>query len=186
MAEAGIFTGEFMLDNFFWLHCFQPEFRAWHAETGGCAVEVHVYGPSPTLDEPDAVLLARALQDLTRVWPTLRGTSIQQSIRRNPASHTLFSSDGDQLAVETPWKGITACGDWVRFPHPALYMERAVVTGIAASNRILEGLGSPPAPILQPDQPELPARAMQRGLRWVRRQAKSRKARSTSTVRLDN
>ena len=125
--------------------------------------------------EPDAVLLARALADLHRAWPILRGTVIAQSIRLNPPTHTLFSGESDGLAVETPWPGLTVCGDWVRFPHPALYLERAVVTGLAAANRLIDEAGGEPAPILPIDQPEILARAIQASLRWVRRQVRARR-----------
>lgn len=175
MAEAGIFTGDFTLDNFFWLHRFQTDFSAWHDQTGGGAVEVHIYGPSETLREPDAVLLARGLGDLVRVWPELRGQTLQQTIRRNPAVHTLFDSDGQQLAVETPWPGLAACGDWVRYPHPSLYLERAVVTGLAAANRVLERTHQATVPILQPDPPEPLARWIQNRLMGIRRRARERK-----------
>ncbi len=181
-AEAGIFTGDFVIDNFFWLHRFQDSFAEWHAATGGSAVEVHIYGPPTILAEPDAVLLARALGDLGRAWPSLRGTLVQQSIRRNPATHTLFTSEGDGLAVETPWPGLTACGDWVRFSHPALYLERATVTGIAAANRLLIAASIEPMPILPIDRPELLARAIQGGLRWVRRRAQAQRQHSRPIV----
>lgn len=177
-AEAGIFTGNFIIDNFFWLQRFQQDFIDWHKETGGGAIEVHIYGPPETLDQPNAVLLARALLDLQRVWPELRGKLIQQSIRRNPATHTLFSTEGEQLHVETPWDGLTACGDWVQYPHPALYMERAVVTGIAAANRVLIVQGCEPWPIQPTDRPELLVRGIQAGLRWIRRRARAYKRRA--------
>lgn len=170
-AEAGICTGDFTIDNFFWLDRFQPAFRAWSEATGGSAVETHIYGPSETLSQPDAVLLARALLDVQRIWPELRGGMLAQSIRRNPPTHTLFGTTGDSLAVETAWPGLTACGDWVRYPHPSLYMERAVVTGIAAANHVLAALGRDTWLIRQPDPPEYLSRVMQAGLHRVRRRA---------------
>lgn len=172
-AEAGIFTGDFTIDNFFWLHRFQTAFAAWHAQTGGSAIEVHVYGPPETLKEPDAVLLARALLDLQRVWPGLRGAVLEQSIRRNPPTHTLFSTTGEQIGVQTPWKKLWACGDWVRYPHPSLYMERAVVTGIAAANGVLGETEQAAWPILPADRPEPLIRGLQSALHWVRRRARS-------------
>ena len=168
-AEAGIFTGDFTLDNFFWLDQFQTQFADWAAATGGSAVECHIYGPAETLEQPDAVLLARSVLDLQRLWPELRGALIMQTIRRNPATHTLFGTSGPSLAVETPWVGLTTCGDWIRFPHSSLYMERAVVTGIAAANRILAALNIDQWPIQQPKRPEPPARLIQALLHRVRK-----------------
>jgi isorenieratene synthase len=117
------------------------------------------------------------LADLQKVWGELRGQVVAQSIRRNPATHTLFDSDGEQLGVETPWEGLSACGDWVRYPHPALYLERATVTGIAAANRVLEAAGLATYPVIPPTPPEPLARWMENGLRVVRRRARERKRR---------
>ncbi|MEP7288526.1 MAG: FAD-dependent oxidoreductase [Chloroflexota bacterium] len=172
--EAGIFTGDFVLDNYFWLHRFQSPFTEWHAATGGSAIEAHIYGPPELLTEPDAVLLARGFLDLQRVWPELRGTVLQQSIRRNPATHSLFTigQTDQQLGIETPWPQVWACGDWVRYAHPSLYMERATVTGIAAANGVLNSLSLEPYPILAADKPELLVRSLERLLRWIRRRAR--------------
>jgi isorenieratene synthase len=176
--EAGIFTGEFVLDNYFWLHRFQEPFVRWHAVTGGSAIECHIYGPPELLAEPDAVILARGAQELQRVWSDLRGALVTQSIRRNPAAHSLFSGETERsLAVQTPWPGVWACGDWLRYPHPALYMERAIVTGIAAANGVLQSLGQPEHPIIPVDRPEVLARGIEAGLRWIRRQARRAKTR---------
>ncbi len=173
--EAGIFTGDFILDNYFWLHRFQKLFQDWHAVTGGSAAECHIYGPPEALAEPDAVLLARGVLDLQRVWPDLRGRLIGQSIRRNPATHSLFSvgTSDVHLGVETPWSGLLACGDWVRYPHGALYMERATVTGIAAANAILRGTALEEWLIRPVDRPELLARSFERLLRWIRARARA-------------
>lgn len=175
--EAGIFTGDFVLDNYFWLHRFQKPFVEWSRATGGSAIECHVYGPPELLVGPDAVLLARGLLDIQRVWPDLRNTMIMQSIRRNPATHSLFSAGGSakHLGVETPWDGIWACGDWVRYPHPALYMERATVTGMATANGILSKKNQAVWPIRQPDRSELLARGIERFLGWVRSRARAYK-----------
>jgi isorenieratene synthase len=173
--EAGIFTGDFVIDNYFWLHRFQQPFRDWNQSTGGSAIECHIYGPPALLTEPDAVLLAKALLDVYRVWPSLRGTSIQQSIRRNAPTHSLFTVGltDQHLGVETPWPGVYACGDWVRYTHPALYMERATITGIAAANCVLRATGKDEWPIQPADRPELLARGVERFWRWVRGRARA-------------
>ncbi len=174
-AEAGIFTGDFILDNYFWLHRFQQPFREWHEQTGGSAIECHVYGPPELLREPDAVLLARGLRDLQRTWPDLRNATITQSIQRNEATHSLFSIGLTErhLGVETPWPNLWACGDWVRYAHPSLFMERAVVTGIAAANAVLQADGIAPWPIRPADKPELLARGFERVLHWIRARARA-------------
>jgi isorenieratene synthase len=121
------------------------------------------------------VLLAKGVLDLQRVWPDLKGSLLHQSIRRNPATHSLFTVGQTErhLGTETAWNNITACGDWVRFPHSSLFMERACVTGIAAANRVLDSLGLAPFPIQEADRPELLARGIERLLKWVRRRARA-------------
>jgi isorenieratene synthase len=180
-AEAGIFTGEFTLDNFFWLHRFQTDFKAWHTQTGGCVIECHLYGnihgDTRLFSEPDAVILARGLLDLTRVWSELKGCVIHQTIRRNSAVHTLFDSDGTGLAVQSPFEGLSLAGDWVRYPHPSLYLERAVVTGLAAANEALGAIGRPLAKIENVTPAEPPARWIERGLRAIRERTRRHKKR---------
>jgi isorenieratene synthase len=179
--EAGIFTGDFILDNYFWLHRFQRPFREWHRATGGSAIECHIYGPPSVLNEPDVVLLAKGLKDLLRLWPGLRGAVIQQSISRNPPTHSLFTVGLTEhhLGAETPWPDLYACGDWVRYPHPALYMERATVTGIAAANAVLQSRQLEPWLIREIDKPEILVRGLEWVLHWVRARARAYNRRRT-------
>ncbi len=175
-AESGICSGDFTIDNFFWLQRFQQPCRDWHAATGGALVEAHIYGPAETLAQPDAVLLARAVTDILRAYPELRGYLIHQTMQRNPATHTRFGigADSRYLAVESPWPGISCCGDWLRFPHPALFLERACVTGIAAANQVLAAQGRELFPLLPVSPPEAPAAWLEAGLRAVRRRVRRR------------
>ena len=182
-AEAGILSGDFVLDNFFWLHCLLEPYVRWHRATGGSAIEAHIYGPPELLEEPDAVLLARAIGDVQSVWPELRGHRTHQALRRNPPAHTLFGVGpaGRHLGPTTPWAGLHCCGDWTYHPAPAFFLERACVTGIAAANAVLRGLGRPEWPLLAYPKPEPLAgwveRLMvggRRALRRLRRRAPGR------------
>ena len=170
VAEAGIFSGDFVMDNFFWLHRLQPAYMDWSRETGGSALEVHIYGPPALLAQPDASLLAQVLLDTYRAFPELRGHLLHRVILRNEATHTLFSvgGPGEHLGIETLWPGLFACGDWVYHTSPALYLERATVTGIAAANAVLAGLNMEPWPVLPAPEPEWLAGKMEKGLRRVR------------------
>ena len=178
-AEAGMFSGDFVVDNFFWLHRIQDDYIRWHRATGGSAIEVHVYGPPWVLDEPDPVLLARAIADVQSAFPELRGHQVHQTLRRNEATHTLPSlGPADRhLGIETPWPGLFCCGDWVRHPSPAFFLERACVTGIEAANAVLRARGLPPWPLLDPPAPEPLAafieRLMRRGRRALRRRKRA-------------
>ena len=174
--EAGIFTGDFVLDNFFWLYRFQTDFAVWHAATGGSAIEAHVYGPPEVLDRPDAALIAQLISDVHRAWPELNGHLIHHVLRRNPATHTLFKigTSDDRLGTRTPWRGLVACGDWIRHPTPALFLERACVTGIDAANAVLTELGKPSWPLIPHAKPELLAGLLERVFRGIRTISKRR------------
>lgn len=161
-ATSGMFTGDFLFDNFFWLHKMQDAFRQWHDATGGSAVELHLYAPDAQNDEADKVMLIRAVSEIQRVFPELSGSYVHGAIRRNSKTHTRFIvPTPDSLHVETPWQHFYAAGDWIGYPSPSLWMERASTTAIAAANAILRNCGAEPFPILEPPPPEGLARGMQ-------------------------
>ncbi len=167
---SGMFTGDFVPDNYFWLHRIHREFREW-GETGGSAIELHFYGNADLLDQPDRHFLILGVNEVVRAFPALKGAFVHGSVRRNSKVHTAFRVMTDEtLAVETPWAGVYACGDWVRYETRSLWMERAVTTGIAAANAALAGSGRSGFEVLQPNPPEVPARAvggLVRGIRAV-------------------
>lgn len=166
---GGMFTGDFLPDNYFWLHRLYDDFRQWSAETGGSAVELHLYAGDSVLEQPDNVLLIHCVDEMQRAFPELKGHFIQGVVRRNSRVHTAFRvPTADSLYLETPWPGITACGDWIGYPSPALWMERACTTGIAAANRVLAARGQEGYPVLSPERPEALARAMGFGVRLFR------------------
>jgi carotenoid phi-ring synthase / carotenoid chi-ring synthase len=155
-TEAGMFSGDFTGHNFFWLSQIYNQYMRWARETGGSALEVHVYGPPETLAQPDAILLAQILQEVTSVWPELRGARLGQHIQRNPASHTLpaVGPQEKHIGTQTPWPGLFCAGDWVRNPSPSFFMERAVGTGITAANHALKAHNLDEWPLLAPLPPE--------------------------------
>ena len=141
--EAGIFSGEFIMHNFFWLNKIYETYRKWHAETGGSCIEVHVYGPQDVLAHADAVLLTNVLTDFYRAFPELKGHLVKPHIQRNAATHTLpaLGARGTHLGIETPWENFFCAGDWVWHQNPSFFLERACVTGLEAANRVLRARG---------------------------------------------
>lgn len=141
--EAGMFSGDFVMHNFFWLHRIYDSYKTWHAETGGACIEAHVYGPPNVLAYPDAVLLTHVITDMYRAFPELKGSLLGQSLQRNADTHTLPSlgKRGTHLGIETPWENLFCAGDWVRHETPAFFLERACVTGLEAANRVLRTKG---------------------------------------------
>ncbi len=142
-AEAGIFSGDFIMHNFFWLDKIYDAYREWHDETGGSCIEVHVYGPDEVLRQSDAVLITNLLADFYRAFPELKGHLVKPHIQRNAATHTLpaLGSRGTHLGVDTPWENFFCAGDWVWLQNPSFFLERACVTGLEAANRVLRARG---------------------------------------------
>lgn len=142
-AEAGIFTGDFIIHNYFWLDRIYDSFRRWSRETNGSALEVHVYGPPETLAQPDAILLTQAIKDVEQAFPEIKGHRIGQHLQRNPETHTLPAMGPKEkyLGIETPWENLFCAGDWVRHPAPSFFLERACMTGIEAANGVLTSRG---------------------------------------------
>lgn len=147
--EGGMFTGDFVMHNFFWLERMYAPYRKWHRATGGSAIEMHVYGPQEALDQPDALLLTQAITDFYRAYPKLRGHLVYQHLQRNAAVHTLpaLGPKDRHLGIETPWPSLFCAGDWVRDPLPAFFLERACATGIKAANAVLALRGLQPWPL---------------------------------------
>lgn len=141
--EAGIFSGDFVMHNFFWLDKIYDEYRKWSAETGGACIEVHVYGPEEALKQTDAFLLTNVLTDFYRAFPELKGHLIKPHVQRNAATHTLpaLGARGTHLGIETPWENFFCAGDWVWMQNPSFFLERACVTGLEAANRVLSSCG---------------------------------------------
>ncbi len=168
-THGGMFTGDFVPDNFFWLHRMYEEFREWHETIGGSAIEVHLYGNDALLDQPENNLLILAVDDIQRAFPELKGSFVYGAVRRNSRTHTQFRvPTADSLHVKTPWAEIFACGDWVGFDTPSLWMERATVTGIAAANYILQAEDAEVYPILAVQRPEILVIVLARLVRLIR------------------
>lgn len=157
-APGGMFTGDFSMDNFFWLHRLYKEFFAW-GQTGGSAIEMHFYATDTVLDQSDEMLIITAASEIMHAFPRLRGHFVHGALRRNGLHQTKFRIPDDRsLHVQTPWPGIFACGDWIGYPSPTFWMERCCITGIAAANHVLEAHHAEPWPVIPPRKPEMLAR----------------------------
>lgn len=169
-TPGGMLTGDFLPDNFFWMHRLYENFREWHDVTGGSAIEMHIYGDSDVLSRPPNVLLIQCLDEVQRVFPNLRGHYVHGTVRLNTLDQTLLRvPTRDSLHLHTPWPNLYACGDWIGYPTPSLWLERSTTTGIAAANEVLAAHRLEPFPILQPRPPEAPARVIGAGVRLFRR-----------------
>jgi len=175
--EAGIFSGDFVMHNFFWLDRIYAPYKNWRAATHGSCLEVHVYGPPEILDQPDALLLTQVIAEFYRAYPELRGYLITQHLQRNAATHTLpaLGPRGAHLGIETPWENLYCAGDWVRHPTPAFFLERACVTGLEAANAILKKLNREPFTVEPYPAPEPFAAWIEKLMKRGRARRKTRK-----------
>lgn len=178
-TEGGMFSGDFVMHNFFWLDQLYDAYRSWSDETGGSCIEVHVYGPQDVLKQPDAVLLANIITDLYRAYPELRNHLIGQSLQRNAATHTLPSlgARGTHLGIETPWQNLFCAGDWVQHEVPSFFLERACVTGLKAANLVLEANGLEPHEVKLYPPPEPLAAWIEHLMMRGRKKRKSKRKR---------
>lgn len=176
-SEAGIFSGDFILNNYFWLNRIYSQYFEWYRETGGSVLEVHIYGPPELLQEEDAGLLARAISNVRSAFPELKGTRVHQTLTRNLPTHTVFGVGprGKHMTVRSPFDNLFVCGDWVWYPSPAYFMERSVVTAIAAANEILLSRELPPWKLIEPKPPDKLAALIQWLIRSGRKLRRKRK-----------
>ena len=175
--ESGMFTGDFVMHNFFWLERLSAPYRKWHKATGGSALEVHIYGPDETLAQPDALLLTQVITDFYRGYPEMRGHLVFQHLQRNATVHTLPSLGPRErhLGIETRWPGLFCAGDWVRDPLPSFFLERACGTGIKAANAVLSARGLAEWPLVDYLPPEPFAGWIEKRMLAGRKKVKSKK-----------
>ena len=172
-APGGMFTGDFAVDNFFWLQRLHEDFFEW-GEAGGSAIEVHYYALEADLEQSDAMLIIQATTEVQRAFPELRGHFVHGVIRRSGRTQTQFViPTASSLHVDTPWPNLYACGDWIGYPTPALWMERCTVTGIAAANHVLKANRAEPWELIPPREPEPLAQTIGRVVRAGRWAIKS-------------
>lgn len=169
-TAGGMLTGDIRFDNFFWLHRMQDAFREWNSAVGGSTIELHLYATDAQADEIDKIMIIRAVDEVQRAFPELRGHYVHGAVRRNSKTQTLFRvPTADSLHVETPWENIYACGDWIGFPTPSLWMERSCTTAIAAANAVIDNYGGSRFPLIDPPPPEVLVRALSGLVRGGRR-----------------
>jgi carotenoid phi-ring synthase / carotenoid chi-ring synthase len=160
-GTSGMFTGDFTFDNFFWLDQMQPAFVDWREAAGGSAIELHLYGTDKQNDQSDSVLMRQAQDEVERAYPSVRGSLVHSAIRRNSKTHTEFRVPTvKSLHVNTPYDGVFACGDWIGYETPSLWMERACTTGIAAANEVLKEYGRPLFALRTPQKADTLARGI--------------------------
>ena len=169
-SAAGMFTGDFAMDNFFWMERIRDEFKSWHQTTGGSVLEVHIYNRT-LLKQAEPFIKLAIRDEVLKAFPELSDHVVHIAYRSNGFHQTQFEvPQEDSLWVDTPWPQIYACGDWVGYPTPSFWMERCVITAIASANRVLANYDKSAFDIIPPPKPELLVRIISgfmRILRWL-------------------
>jgi len=125
----------------------EEESAAFVRRHGGSVVELHCYAvPEPIADADVEPLL---LAELERFLPELAGAAVRHrhfQLRRDFAAFHVGMA-GARPGTDTGVDGLYCAGDWVELPFPAMLMEAAVASGLAAANRILERDGLREEPV---------------------------------------
>lgn len=147
-------SGYRLTDSITLYHRIQDDYIAWAERTGGSVVELHAYCYKEKEFPTQESLLATFEQELYEIVPELRQATL---LHRELVNQKNFSgyppgSYGDRPATVTGVPNLFLAGDWVKMPFPCGLMERAVSSGLLASNAILqqEGLQRRPLLTVQP------------------------------------
>ncbi|MDX2242148.1 MAG: oleate hydratase [Leptolyngbyaceae cyanobacterium bins.302] len=135
-------SGYKLTDSITLYHRIQDDYIAWAKETGGSVVELHAYCYKEKEFPTQEALLSTFEQELYEIVPTLQAATLLHRELVNQKNFSGFppGSYGDRPSTQTGTNLIFA-GDWVKMPFPCGLMERAISSGLLASNAILEQEG---------------------------------------------
>jgi isorenieratene synthase len=160
----GILSGRFhWLDCYFLLSRYQDEFVSWAAETGGEVIEFHSYLAQREAESCAPEVLRRGLVDeIERVWPEIAGSvvHVESFVNERTFDKQTVGHQAYLPPLETGVPNLTLCGSWPRIDSAVHDMEKAVVTGMMAANRLLAARGLPRATIVPLRRDPLPRAAV--------------------------
>lgn len=135
-------SGYKLTDSITLYHRIQDDYIAWAEKTGGSVVELHAYCYKEKEFPTQETLLTTFEQELYDIVPSLKTATLLHRELVNQKNFSGFppGSYGDRPSTATGTNLIFA-GDWVKMPFPCGLMERAVSSGLLASNAILEQEG---------------------------------------------
>jgi isorenieratene synthase len=148
----GIFSGRFhWLDCYFLLSRYQDEFMRWSAETGGEVIECHSYIAQREAEACAPETVRRGIVgEIERVWPEVAGSvvHVEHFVNERTFDKQTVGHQAYLPRLETSIPNLTLCGSWPRINSAVHDMEKAVVTGMMAANRLLALRGLPPTAII--------------------------------------
>lgn len=126
------------LDSVTAFHRFEDSTRKDVREHGGFVLELHSYAVPDEL--PDADVRAALLEDLVHYFPELAGVTVLHESFQLRADFTAFhlGQFARRPGVDVGTPGFYCAGDWVKLPFPAMLLEAACSSGIAAANAVLD------------------------------------------------
>lgn len=125
------------IDNISLFEVFEDESRDWAQRHAGSVIELHAYAVEPDFDEAE---LRRELWEATlSIYPELRAAKALDERWLVRADCPAFApgSYARRPTVNTPFRGLTLAGDFVKLPMPSALMERATASGMLAANHLL-------------------------------------------------
>lgn len=136
-------SGYRLTDSITLYHRIQDDYIAWAEKTGGSVVELHAYCYKEKEFPTQVDLLTTFEQELYEIVPDLRQATL---LHRELVNQKNFSgyppgSYVDRPTTCTAVPNLLFAGDWVKMPFPCGLMERAVSSGLLASNAILQAEG---------------------------------------------
>ncbi len=136
-------SGYRLTDSITLYHRIQDDYIAWAEKTGGSVVELHAYCYKEKEFPTQADLLSTFEQELYEIVPDLKNAVMLHRELVNQKNFAGFppGSYRDRPSSQTAAVNLLFAGDWVKMPFPCGLMERAVSSGLLASNAILEQEG---------------------------------------------
>lgn len=127
-----------IIDNISLYELFEGESNRWCLRNGGSVVEIHAYAVPANYNEKS--IKQELKSRLYELYPETKSAKVLEDrflLKQDcPAFKPGFYSQ--QPNVETPYKGLTLAGDFVKLPFPSALMERATSSGFMAANLLLK------------------------------------------------
>jgi isorenieratene synthase len=137
-----------LLDAVSVIHRAETESAQWVAQHGGGVFELHSYAIPDELTDP-AEIRRQLWEEFVFFFPEIEGATVrhEHSSIRDDFSAFHVGLWANRPPVETPLRGLSLAGDWVKLPVPAMLMEASCTAGLLAANRVLEACGLRAEPV---------------------------------------
>ncbi|MEM9535043.1 MAG: FAD-dependent oxidoreductase [Cyanobacteria bacterium P01_A01_bin.3] len=136
-------SGYRLTDSITLYHRIQEDYADWAQRTGGSVVELHAYCYKEAEFPTQQDLLDTFEQELYEIVPELAEASMLHRELVNQKNFAGFppGSNATRPTSSTSTPNLMFAGDWVKMPFPCGLMERAVSSGLLATNEILQREG---------------------------------------------